>query len=83
MGTTSAYMITLVMAVLFITNFANAKSKEYFSPEVAISKFLGNTLMTLFVFVHHKDLIFVKIMAFAVFFLNILYILMIYKNKKQ
>jgi hypothetical protein len=84
MGTTSAYMITIVMAMLFITNFVNARNKSYFSKEVAVSKFLGNTLMTIFVFIHHSQgLIFVKLMTIAVLFLNILYVIMVFKNKKQ
>jgi len=83
MGTTSAYMITVVMALLFIITFINAEKKEYFSLEVAVSKFLGNTLMTVFVFIHHHDFIFVKIMTIVVFIFNVLYIYLIIKNKKR
>lgn len=83
MGTTSAYMITVVMAVLFIVNFINTKDKAYYSKEVAISKFLGNVLMTIFVFVHHRDgFVYVKLMTLVVLILNILYIKMVFRNKK-
>jgi len=81
MGTTSAYLITVVMAVLFIINFINSEYKKYFSMEVAITKGLGNTFMTAFVFFHHQDLIFVKIMTIVVFFLNLIYIYIIFKHK--
>jgi hypothetical protein len=84
MGSTSAFIITIPMAVLFITNFANARDKTNFSMEVAISKFVGNAFMTIFVFVHHTSgFMFVKLITVAVIFTNILYIIMVYRNKKQ
>ena len=84
MGTTSAYMITVVMAVLFIVNFINAKNKAYFSKEVAISKFLGNALMTVFVFIHHSQgLIFVKLLTIVVLILNVMYIILVIQSKNK
>jgi len=84
MGTTSAYMITVVMAVLFIVNFVNAKNKSVFSLEVAISKGRGNRLMRIFVCVRHTEgRVCVKIMTVVVLFLNVLYILMVYKQKQS
>lgn len=82
MGTTSAFVITIPMAMLFITNFVNAKDKSNFSKEVAISKFLGNSFMTAFVFVHHTDgFYFVKLITFAVIVLNIVYIIQVFSKK--
>ena len=81
MGTTSAYLITIPMAILFIVNFVNSTKKSNFSKEVAISKLLGNSFMMTFVFVHHEGFIFVKLITVVVLFLNILYVIMVFKNK--
>lgn len=80
MGTTSAYLITVVMESLFVFN-ASRKGKGLIgTPQVAWTKFLGNTFMSVFVFMHHPDAHFVQLLTFAVFVLNIIYIIQVSKK---
>lgn len=84
MGTTSAFVITIPMAVLFIVFYINARDKKLFSKEVAITKFLGNLCMTLFVFVHHTDgFMFVKLITVVVMILNLMYIYIIFSGQRR
>ena len=74
MGTTSAYMITVVMASLFVFNAARKGSGLIGTRSVAWLKFVGNLLMSVFVFMHHPQAHFLHMLTFAVFILNIIYI---------
>lgn len=83
MGAISAYMITIIMATLFNIFFLNSKYKQFYSMEVAVLKGIGNTLMSVFVFIHYEGMIFLKIMTIAVFILNLIYVLLIRHYKTQ
>lgn len=83
MGTTSAYMITVVMAALFVYNATRKAPGLIATKSVAWLKFLGNLSMTVFVFMHHPNARFVQLLTIAVFVLNIVYIIQAsHKNKK-
>lgn len=74
MGTTSAYLITVVMASLFVYNATRKAPGLIVTKSVAWFKFLGNTAMSVFVFLHHPEAHFVQMLTVAVFVLNIIYI---------
>nr|WP_133390419.1 hypothetical protein [Algoriphagus aquimaris] len=77
MGTTSAYLITVVMASLFIFN-ASRKAKGLIgTKKVAWLKFAGNFFMSIFVFLHHPNAHFLHLLTVAVFVLNIIYIIQV------
>lgn len=75
MGTTSAYLITVVMASLFVYNATRTAPGLIATKSVAWFKFFGNTSMSVFVFMHHPEAHFVQMLTVAVFVLNIIYII--------
>ncbi len=81
MGTTSAYLITVVMASLFVYNATRTAPGLIVTRAVAWTKFLGNLLMSVFVFLHHPEVHFLHLLTFAVFVLNIVYIIQATRNK--
>lgn len=83
MGTTSAYIITVPMAILYLTMFIDGAQKENYSLTVAWSKGLGNAFMTLFTFMHYEELYEVKIMALTVLVFDILYFIQVYRYRKN
>ncbi|MFO7822791.1 MAG: hypothetical protein R6V72_02550 [Cyclobacterium sp.] len=82
MGTTSAYLITVVMASLFVFNASRKAPGLIGTKSVAWFKFFGNLFMTIFVFLHHPDSHFLQLLTFAVFVLNIIYILQVSRGAK-
>lgn len=81
MGTTSAYMITVVMAALFVYNATRKAPGLIATKTVSISKFLGNTAMSIFVYLHHPEAHFLHWLTTAVFVLNIVYIIQVFRRK--
>ncbi len=81
MGTTSAYMITVVMASLFVFNATRKAPGLIATKSVAWTKFLGNSSMSVFVWMHHPEAHFLQLITVAVFVLNIVYI--VQATKKQ
>jgi hypothetical protein len=81
MGTTSAYMITVVMAALFIFNATRKAPGLIATKSVAWLKFLGNLSMSIFVYLHHPDNQFLHLLTIAVFILNIIYIYQVSRPK--
>ena len=75
MGTTSAYLITVVMASLFVYNATRKAPGLIATKGVAWTKFLGNTSMSIFVYLHHPEAHFLHLLTIAVFILNIIYII--------
>jgi len=83
MGATSAYIITIIMAWVYIATFLNNDPK-YFSIHVAWTKGLGNFLMTIFVFNHYAEgMWFLKFMAIVVTLLDLVYFIMVYRAKRS
>jgi hypothetical protein len=74
MGATSAYVICVPMAVLYVTSFLSSHYKLLYSPWVAWLKWLGNSFMAVYVLIRYPDLHFLHMMAFVVFVFNIWYI---------
>jgi hypothetical protein len=82
MGTTSAYLITVVMAALFVFNATRNAPGLIATKTVAWTKFLGNTSMSVFVHLHHPEAHFLHLLTIAVFILNIIYIVQVSGKKK-
>ncbi len=74
MGTTSAYLITVVMASLFVYNATRKAPGLIATRSVSITKCLGNSFMSVFVWLHHPEANFLKLLTIAVLILNIIYI---------
>jgi hypothetical protein len=81
MGTTSAYLITVVMASLFVFNATRKAPGLIATKSVAWTKFLGNLSMSVFVWLHHPEAHFLHLLTFAVFVLNIVYIIQVSGKK--
>lgn len=81
MGTTSAYMITVVMAALFVYNATRKAPGLIATRTVAWLQFLGNALMSVFVYLHHPEAHFLHWLTTAVFVLNIVYIIQVSQSK--
>ncbi len=79
MGATSAYLICVLMAVLYVTTYVNSNHKDKYSIWVAWLKGIANTLMTIFIFIHYKEMHFLQSMAVIVFIFNIWYIFLRHK----
>lgn len=82
MGAISAYMITVVMASLFIYDFLQHPPGSYFSPWTGLMRFLGNTCMTVFVFMKYPENRFLQLLAIAVFILNVAYVILQTKHRE-
>lgn len=75
MGATSAYIITVIMASLyFIFYMSSGKNSDNYSFTAAWCKGLGNLLMSIFVFLHYPEMMFLKLLTIIVFIFNIIYI---------
>lgn len=83
MGATSAYIITIIMATLYITFYLSSTYKEYYSFTVSWCKMVGNTLMSIFVFLHYPNLHFLQLMTIVVFMLNAIYVYVVWKGNKS
>jgi hypothetical protein len=83
MGTTSAFLITVVMAALFVYNATRKAPGLIATKSVAWTKFLGNLFMSLFVYLHHPESQFLHLLTYAVLILNIVYIIQVTVKKKE
>lgn len=83
MGTTSAYIITVVMASLFIFNATRQAPGLIATRWVAWTKGFGNLFMSVFVWLHHPDANFLKMLTFAVLVLNIIYVIQAHRKYAQ
>jgi hypothetical protein len=81
MGATSAYVICVLMAVLYVTSFAGTSYKNYYSPRVAWFKWLGNTPMMVYVFLQYPQMYFLQIMAAVVFVFDVWYIALVMRHR--
>lgn len=82
MGATSAYVICVLMAVLYFTSFVGTPNKSFYSPWVAWMKWLGNTAMLVFVFLHYPDLRFLQIMTLVVFAFDLWYLILVLRHRR-
>ena len=82
MGATSAYIITVIMASLYIIFYLSSPYREGYSFTAAWSKLVGNTLMSVFVFMHYPDMHFLQLLTIVVFILNVIYAVL-FKVKKD
>lgn len=80
MGTSSAFLITVVMAALFIFNATRTAPGLIATKGVAWGNFLGNLGMAIFVFIHHDGAHFTHLLAGAVLVMNIVYIIQTYRR---
>jgi hypothetical protein len=83
MGTTSAFMITVVMAAMFVNNATRKAPGLIATKSVAWTKFLGNLFMSIFVYMHHPQSHFLHYLTYAVLLLNIVYIIQATRKKKD
>lgn len=83
MGTTSAFMITVVMAAMFVNNATRQAPGLIATKSVAWTKFLGNLFMSIFVYLHHPQSHFLHYLTYAVLLLNIVYIIQATRKKKD
>lgn len=81
MGATSAYIITVIMALLYIVFFLSSNYQHCYSFTAAWCKMAGNTLMSVFVILHYKELIFLQFLTVIVFILDLIYVILTYRRK--
>lgn len=79
MGATSAYLITVEMGALYIFTFLSRPSGSHFSYLNAWLMFVGNALMSVFVFIHYPNQHFLALLCIAVFILDLIYVLLLRK----
>ena len=83
MGTTSAYFITVPMAVLYLSSFIDGPNARYYSLTVAWAKGLGNAFMTVFTLLHYQQLNEIKIMALAVCVFDLSYFIKVWQYRRR
>ena len=83
MGTTSAFMITVVMAALFVFNATRSAPGLMATRSVAWTKFIGNATMAVFVYLHHPEAHFLHLLTSAVLVLNVIYIIQVTKKLRE
>jgi hypothetical protein len=76
MGAISAYMITVVMASLFINLRLSNPPEGIFSPYTGWMRLIGNTSMSVFVFLKYPQIHYLQLLCLAVFLLNIVYVIL-------
>ena len=81
MGATSAYIITVIMAFFYIYFFLSAGNEDKYSFTAAWCKMVGNTLMTVFVFIHYPTLELLKFLTIIVLILNVLYVIVVKRHQ--
>lgn len=74
MGAISAYIITVVMDSLFLYQLLGPPIGSVLSSRVGWMRLLGNTPMTLFVFLKYPDKHFLQLLTIIVFILNVAYV---------
>jgi hypothetical protein len=79
MGATSAYLITVEMGALYIFTFLARPKGSHFSYLNAWLMFVGNALMSIFVFIHYPQQHFLQMLCVAVFILDLIYVLLLRK----
>lgn len=83
MGATSAYVICVLMAVLYLTSFAGSPHKNHYSTAVAWLKWLGNTAMLVYVFMHYPHMRFLQAMALVVFVFDLWYLVLVIQHRRH
>jgi hypothetical protein len=76
MGAISAYMITIVMASLFIHLRLSNPQGGIFSPYTGWMRLIGNTFMSVFVFLKYPQIHYLQLLCVAVFMLNVVYVIL-------
>lgn len=74
MGATSAYIITVIMASLYAIFYLSSNYREGYSFTAAWCKMVGNTLMSIFVFMHYPEMYFLQLLTIVVFVFNLIYV---------
>lgn len=81
MGATSAYVITVIMAALYITFYLSSSQPGAYSFTSSWCKGLGNLLMSVFVFLKYPDMYFLQSLTVVVFILDLIYSILLYRRK--
>lgn len=76
MGATSAYLITVIMSALYIQHIVSQPTGSVFSAASGWCQFIGNTLMSVFVWLKYPGLHFLQLLTVAVFVLNAIYVIL-------
>ena len=81
MGATSAYMITVIMELLYILFYLSAGSnQQYYAPSVAWLRLIGNAFMSVFVFMHYPQMLLLQYMCLLVLVLDIIYLVLLHRK---
>ncbi|MEO1052917.1 MAG: hypothetical protein AAFX87_19940 [Bacteroidota bacterium] len=83
MGATSAYVITVIMATLYITFYLSSDYPKAYSFTASWCKGLGNLLMSIFVFSHYPKMYFLQSLTVVVFILNVIYVVLLWQRDKN
>ncbi|MEH6590981.1 MAG: hypothetical protein V7746_12015 [Halioglobus sp.] len=83
LGSNSAYLVNLVMSVLYIMLALNLKDPHLLSIPIGWLKGLGTGMVTVFVFLAYPDNLFVQVISVIVGVLDLIYMALLYKLQAQ
>jgi hypothetical protein len=84
MGATSAYMVTVIMELLYILFFLSAgENQKYYAPSVAWLRSIGNAFMSVFVFIHYPQMQLLQYMCRVVLGLDVMYLVLSYRKNNR
>ena len=81
-GATSAFFLSVGISTLYITLFLSNKNVQNFSLTAGVTRALGDTVLTIFA-VQFYDIGIIKVMGGYVVVLDILYVLLLIRARKQ
>jgi hypothetical protein len=83
LGSNSAYLVNLVMSILYILLALNLKNPHLLSIPIGWLKGVGTGMVTVFVYLAYPDNLFVQVISVIVGVLDIIYMALLYKLQAQ
>jgi hypothetical protein len=83
LGSNSAYLVNLVMSILYIMLALNLKDPHLLSIPIGWLKGLGTGMVTVFVFLAYPENIFVQVISVIVGILDIIYMVLLYRRQAR
>ena len=82
LGSNSAYLVNLVMSILYILLVLNLRDSKLLSIPIGWLKGLGTGMVTVFVFLAYPENLFVQVISIIVAVLDAIYMVLLYRRQR-
>ena len=82
LGSNSAYLVNLVMSILYILLVLNLRDSKLLSIPIGWLKGLGTGMVTVFVFLAYPENLFVQVISIIVGVLDAIYMVLLYRRQR-